>query len=443
MRRPLPLRRVLALAPAALGVLVVPAAGAAAPVAASSCTGSHWVGSWAAAPSDAGFFVDDEDVPRPLVQQTARMVVRPSLSGSTVRVRLSNRYGATPVHLGPVSVARRAGGAAAVSGTVRPVLFGGRTTLDLAPGQDTVSDPVPLSVLAGRDLLVSVHVPGTVVAPSEHFITDQTNYLSLPGTGDHSAQESGAAFPLTTRTAFSNGWFFLSGLDVRAPRSTGAVVAFGDSITDGFQGLTNALTENPASLDANARYPDFLSKRLRAAGRSVGVLNSGISGNKVLTDAMAPVPFGDSALSRFTADALSLPGVTDVVVLEGINDLNGDSAVTPGQLQAALGTLVTRAHRAGLRVHLGTVTPNGDDSAEGAGSTELRRQQLNRWIRTRSGADSVVDFDKAVRDPASPSDLLPAYDSSDHLHPSTAGYRAMAAAVDLRGLGTGCARPAA
>jgi lysophospholipase L1-like esterase len=405
------------------------------------CTGRHWVGAWAAAPSNAGH---GDDVPgtRPLVAQTVRMVVRPTLGGHRLRVRLSHRHGDRPARIGQATVAVRDQGATAVPGTVRTLTFGGRQKVVIRPGRDVTSDPVRLGVRAGRDLLVSLHVPEVVESPTEHFVTNQTGYLSPSGSGNRTADEGGSAFVLRTGHAFSVGWYFLAGVDVLAPRRTGAVVAFGDSITDGFQVAGSGPLEDPEAIDRNARYPDFLAARLRRAGVAQSVLNSGISGNRVLADAETPWPYGDAALSRFGADAVRLPGVTDVIVMEGINDLGNDDALPARELVRGLRVLVRRAQRAGLTVHLGTLPPTGgarDGEGHGSQATAQRRRAVNRWIRTSGVADGVVDFDRALRDPGDPSRLRPAYDSGDHLHPSTAGYRAMARAVRLERLaGTGC-----
>lgn len=427
-----PFRRTTALAAAILAstatVTVPPTA-----VAAPACEDSRWVGSWAAAPSDGKGL----NLVRPLLAQTVRMVVHPTLSGDTVRIRLSNRYGAGTARISSATVGVRSQGAAIVPGTLRKLTFDGAGSVDLAAGTDRSSDATSVPVRAGQDLVVSLHVPGLVLQPTEHYITNQTNYLSLSGLGDQTGRLDATAFPLTTSTVFSNGWYFLAGVDVHAERRSRAVVAFGDSITDGFQGqgLLPGL-EGRAGWDANVRYPDFLAARLQAAGGpDVAVLNAGISGNRVLADAAAPWPYGASALRRFEDDALSAPGVSDIVILEGINDLGSDEQVTPVQVIAGLTHLVDAAHARGLRVHLGTLTPSyGASGIYGTTSTALRRQAVNLWIRTSGVADSVIDFDKAIRDPAQPSRMLPAYDSGDHLHPSTEGYRAMAAAVPLNAL---------
>jgi lysophospholipase L1-like esterase len=413
------------------------------PTTATGCRGDHWVGSWAAAPSNAGH-VEGVPFARPLADQTVRMAVHPTLSGHRVRVRLTNRYGVAPARISHATVAVRDTGAAAVPGTMRELTFDGAEAVTLPPGADLRSDPVDLAVEAGHDLLVSLHVPDVVDRPTEHFVTVTTNYLAPSAAGDFAADESGTAFATTTRHAYSVGWYFLAGVDVRAPRSAGAVVAFGDSITDGFQVTGPGMVEDPAVMDRNARYPDFLAERLRRRvgdrDQQLAVLNSGISGNRVLADADAPWPYGDAALHRLRDDLLRMPGVTDLVLLEGINDLGSSGALRARDLVDGLRRLVRRAQAAGLRVHLGTLTPTGG-AARGHGSvaTARRRAVVNRWIRTSGVADSVVDFDKAVRDPADPARLRPAYDSGDHLHPSSAGYRAMAAAVRLRSLaGSGC-----
>lgn len=406
---------------------------AAAETASTSCGSMTWVGSWAASPSDAGL-TGEQTVARSLAAQTVRMVIRSTKAGHTVRIRLSNRYAAAPAVLGSVSVALRGTGAAARAGSATTVTFAGARNVTLPAGKDVVSDAVPFEVRAGEDLLVSLYVPGVIAKPSQHFITVQTNYLSPSGAGDQTLDETGIEFPLTARTAFSNGWYFLSGVDVLAPAAESSLVTFGDSITDGFQALGGAFVENPAALDANMRYSDVLAARLRASGRPVGVLNAGISGNKVLTDSSAGFPFGVAATKRFRADAV-LPGVTDVLILEGINDLGDNPSLTAQQLTDGLTELMRQAQQAGLRVHLGTLTPSGG-AAQGYGTaaTAQRRKQVNDWIWHRSGASSVVDFDRAVRDPSDPSRLRPAYDSSDHLHPSSAGYQAMADAVNISNL---------
>lgn len=418
-------------------VLAAQPAGAAALPAGAACA-SHWVGSWIASPSDAA---------SPLTAQTARMIVAPHLAGEQLRVRLSNRFGQGPVTLGPVTIAETGQGAALQPGTVRQVLFGGRSTVTIPLGGEAASDTVALPVRPFQDLSVSVVVPGAVSAPSEHFTTRQTNYLSAAGSGDHAGDLDGASYRSTTDTS-ANGWYFLDGIDVLAPGAVGGVATFGDSITDGFQGRITPVTEDLTYIDQNLRYPDDLARRLLAAGRPLSVLNAGISGNRVLQDGQIP-QFGRSAISRVHADVVNQPGVTDVIILEGINDIGQTTGLTADQLIAGLHQVVDQLHGAGLRVLLGTLTPSGGTILSsyggnyGSGSANDIRQQVNAWIRTQHVSDAVVDFDAAVRDPQDPSRIAAPYDGSDHLHFSPAGYQRLADTVDLSQLrGSSCATQA-
>ncbi len=391
--------------------------------AATACT-EHWVGSWAASPSGVS-------LTQHLADQTLRMIIAPHLGGDTLRVHLSNRYGTAPVQLGPVTVGLRGAGASLVAGSARPVTFGGQPSVATPPGGDVVSDPVKLSFAPFRDLAISVHVPGAVKYPDEHLSTRQTSYLSPRGSGDQSAQSSGSAFTQRTTGRFSTGWYFLDGVDVRAPGSTGAVAAFGDSITDGFQ-ATSGGSEQLATIDTNGRYPDDLARRLILARIPLSVLNAGIGGNQLLRSSL-PL-FGPKGLSRLRSDALAQAGVSDVIALMGINDIaQGASA---SQLIAAYKQLIDRAHGAGVAIQLGTLTPTGGVPAPGyAGAAAYSvREQVNRWIRTQRFSDGIVDFDAAVRDPHDQSAIESAYNGGDHLHYDPAGYRALARAVNLASL---------
>ncbi len=252
--------------------------------------------------------------------------------------------------------------------------------------------------------------------------------------GDHTGDRRGAAFG-----APSPNWPFVDGVDVAANGRAGTVVAFGDSITDGFQ----SAVARPAGA-RDTRWPDVLARRLVRAARPLSVVNEGISGNRVRLDALPSSPeiFGPSGLSRLDGDVLATAGVTDAILLEGINDLGQTPPATAAQIIAGLQQVVTRLQVAGVRVHLGTLTPSGGYGAPTYGSpaADAIRRTVDRWVRRSRLPDTVVDFDAAVRDPSQPGRLRPAYDSGDHLHPNARGYRAMGRAVRLSALhGRRCA----
>ncbi|HEY5317096.1 MAG TPA: GDSL-type esterase/lipase family protein [Solirubrobacteraceae bacterium] len=391
--------------------------------AATACA-EHWVGSWSASPSGVS-------LTQPLADQTLRMIIAPHLGGSILRVHLSNRFGRAPVTLGPVTVGLAGSGASLVAGSERAVTFRGSSSVTIPVGAEALSDPVSLRFGAFRDLAISVYVPGLVADPDEHLSTRQTSYLSPRGSGDHAAQGSPTAFSRKTTQVFSTGWYFLDGVDVTAPGATGAVVAFGDSITDGYQAKRSGL-EQLSTIDTNGRYPDDLERRLIAAKIPLSVLNAGIGANQLLHSAL-PVA-GPSGLSRFAADALAQAGVRDVIVLEGINDIAARAGAS--KLIAAYEELISRAHAAGVAIQLGTLTPTGGAASPAyavAAATSVR-QQVNHWIRSQRFSDGIVDFDASVRDPHDPNAITPAYDGGDGVHLDLAGYRAMASAVNLRTL---------
>ncbi|RMB81819.1 SGNH/GDSL hydrolase family protein [Streptomyces shenzhenensis] len=375
----------------------VPAAVRAAPAPAP------WTGTWEAAPSGTA---------PALPGAAVRNVVHLSVGGDLLRIRLSNRLGTGPLTLGAVTVALRgAAGPDAVPGTMRKATFGGAPTAAVPPGGDLVSDPVPLAVPAAADLLVTVHTPTDSGPATYHRTALRTSYVAPRGAG-RAADEDGAAYTATT-----SHWYYVTGVDVRAPRGAGSVVAFGDSLTDG-TGSTH---------DADRRWPDRLAERLRP--RRLGVLNAGIAGNRLLRDGTGP-----SALSRLDADALSRSGVRVLIVFEGINDINGTPRANDvAGFEAAYRTIVSRAHAHGIRVVGATLTPYGGHRAFTAAREDLR-QRINAVIRTGGVFDAVADFDAAVRDPARPQRIRPAYDPGDHLHFNDAGMRALGDAIDLGAL---------
>jgi lysophospholipase L1-like esterase len=405
---------------ALLAAILVPGAPAVAlatpqaSAAASGCAATHWVGTWAADPSDGSGPAYDN--------QTLRVIVTPHYPGTQLRVHLSNRFGSIPVTFGSATIGRRAAGAGIVGGTNRRLTFNGSSQVTVAPGTDVVSDPVTLTFKSFQELAVSVYVAGNSQDSTEHVAGDETSYSTPSNTPDATAVDAAASFTTsTTRTSF------VDGLDVLAPGSVGALVGIGDSITDGIESFVVPATQS-AAIDANSRYTDYLSRRLGTKSK-LSVVNAGLSGNQLL-DETAPEA-GPSGLSRLQNDVLDVPGVSDVILEEGINDLGqGESAA---DLETGLIQAVSQLHAAGLNVLVATIMPVGGVTIPSYADpqVEVNRQNVNDWLRSgASGADGIVDFDGALRNPASPSSLLPKYDSGDHVHPSNAGYEAMSAAVD-------------
>jgi lysophospholipase L1-like esterase len=371
------------------------------------CRGQRWVGVWAASPSYEGAAFAD---------QTLRLVVNPTYRGSRVRVRLSNRFGASPAIFGAVTIARRLVDAEVVPRSTRVVRFAGQTSVVIPPGGEVVSDQTRFKVREFQDVVVSAHVAGSGPA-TEHTSALQTSYVSAPGGGDRTADETGVAF-----TQSISGWPFLTDLEVRASQRVAGVVAIGDSITAGY----------PVPVDSNLRYPDLLARRLAALRRPrIAVQNAGIGGNRVLRDG-TPIAFGPALLDRLDADAIDQAGASIVLLMEGTNDLGLQPAATADEVILGLYNAVTRLHLAGFRVLLGTQAPCNDPAlAYGTAAAVAARNEINAWIRITGVADGVVDFHAALRDPADPDRLRPEFDSGDHLHPGPAGYQAMADAVDL------------
>jgi lysophospholipase L1-like esterase len=372
-----------------------------------AATPAHWVGTWATAPvstpnASAAFST----------ATTLRQIVHVSLGGSRLRVVFTNEFGTEPISLGGARVAL--GKDPATAGSV--LSFGGQPTAIIPPGAVLLSDPVALDLKPLSDLTISLFLPGQALhSITRHSAAMTTNYEAP---GDQLAETT------LTDPHESTSWRFLKAVEVEAPAEASAVVAFGDSITDGAH----------SSLNANARWPDVLAQRLHAGSRTaqVAVLNEGIGGNRILQDGTGP-----NALARFDRDVLSQSGVRYVIVLEAINDIGHAAThrpfdlVTAQDLIAGLEQLILRAHAHGLLIFGATLTPYvGADYQSTAG--EQMREAVNDFIRAPGHFDAVIDFDLASRDPAHPLTFLPAYDSGDHLHPRDAGYKAMGDSIDLK-----------
>ncbi|MBN9562611.1 MAG: SGNH/GDSL hydrolase family protein [Alphaproteobacteria bacterium] len=372
----------------------------------------HWVGTWTVAPAPA------EGVTFNNV--TLRMNARVSLGGKVLRVRLSNAHGTKPLRVGAAYIGLRAGGPAIVPGSDRVLTFSGSRTGTIAAGSLLVSDPVELEAPPLGDLAITVHLPEDI--PASFGITGRyarvTNYISPFG---NFASE--AVMPVGRIT---DDCYVVSGIDVLAEPGTGAVVALGDSLTDG----------NISTHDAYANWPSQLARRLvrREGGRPMAVMNQGLGGNRILHDVR-----GDSGLRRFDRDVLSQAGVTHAIVLLGTNDLRNrwarpeEEANGPAMI-AGLKQLAVRAHARGIKIFGSTITPFENETfLPGAWNPtrEAVRQEVNAWIRQGGAFDAVIDFDRAVRDPEHPSSMLPIYDCGDHLHQSDVGYNYMGDIINL------------
>jgi lysophospholipase L1-like esterase len=349
--------------------------------------------------------------------QTVRMIVRTSIGGRRARVKLSNAFGSTPVLVGAAHLAKRGTGAAIVAGTDRTLTFAGKASFTMMPGVVAVSDPVDIDVPAVGDLAVSLYLPTETGPPTAHATALHTTYISTEG--DFTGQSE---FPLAGTT---QQYYWVSSIEVDAPADAAAIVTFGDSITDGAR----------STPDTNNSWPALLAARLAAdkATANISVVNEGIGGNRLFTDAVGLA--GVSALARLDRDVFSHPGVKWLMILEGINDIGGLASttatpITQDDLIWVLQQVIDRAHAHGIKVIGCTLTPY-----EGAGyareNGEAIRAGINQWIRTAGAFDGVVDFEAATRDPNNPKRFRADFDPGDHLHPNDAGYKAMAEVVDL------------
>jgi len=369
-----------------------------------------WVTSWSASPQVA---TPDSLAAAGFDDQTVRDIIFSSVGGDPIRLELTNVFGVSPLRVGHVTVAVAGPGAAVEPGTTLPVTYRGSASFQIPAGGQVLSDPVAMRVGPLQDLAVSVYLPGRTGAATFHADAQQVNWVS--DAGDHAADSDAGAFTTPTLS-----WYYVSGLIVQSPDADGTVVALGDSITDGVG----------STAGADARWPNDLARRLDALpGPALAVADEGIGGNRVLIGARC---CGASAEARFGRDALNQPGVRDIIVLEGINDIGfslGD--VSAAQVIAGYRQLIAQAHARGLRIFGATLLP-----FQGAGyytaAGEATREAVNTWIRTSGAFDGVIDFDAVMRDPADPLRLNPGYDSGDHLHPNDAGYQAMANAISLQ-----------
>lgn len=403
----------------------------------------NWIGTWAAAPQAA---------PQGQVQtfhnQSLRLIVHTSAGGKKVRIKISNTFGDQPLLIGTARIARRASEADIDPASDRALKFHGNASTTIPPHSIAVSDPVDLEVPALSDLAISLFFPETAALTTMHILALQTNYLSAE-TGDATAQMK---FPVAQTITF---WPFLTGVDVESTPHAAAIVALGSSLTDG----------DGSSENANRRWPDVLAERLQKGGpkdAELAVLNEGIIGNRLLNDTQSPrqaggppplgavyeqlgPALGQSGLARFDRDVLAQAGVKYVILALGVNDIlfpgsfiPQTESVTAQNLINGNRQLIARAHKKGIRV-IGTTIPAFEHALFRnplyerfySPENEKIRQQVNVWIRTAGEFDGVIDFDQAVRDPNHPTQILPAYDSGDHLHVNDAGNVAQGKAIPL------------
>ncbi|HET7205599.1 MAG TPA: SGNH/GDSL hydrolase family protein [Terriglobales bacterium] len=390
---------------------------------------SVWVAAWATSPQPSV-----PDAIKPLLNihdQTVRERVRVSVGGPQICLRLSNEYGPAPLLIGSLTVAKPREESSVRTGSIKAVTFGGHNSITIPPGAPVISDPIPFPVTSGDEISISIYFPDRLASPTFHGHALQRAVISQPGDFTRVEKIQGDA---TTKSSV-----FVSAVLVPAKPRQRLVVAFGDSITDG-----------DGASDADHTWPSDLIHRLAKTpeASNTAVVNEGIIGNRLLSDCFLPKVgcFGVNALARFERDALAIPGVTHIVLLEGINDVgfpgaNIDGALladaadlrSPEDLMQAYRQLIARAHARGIKLIGATITPFEGVDVPGYYSEkkEATRQAVNTWIRTSGAFDGVIDFDAVLRNPAQPRRILPRFASEDHLHPNDAGYQAMADAVDL------------
>ncbi|HXS75404.1 MAG TPA: SGNH/GDSL hydrolase family protein [Terracidiphilus sp.] len=383
-------------------------------------TRPNWVSSWGTS----------QQIPEPhnalpledLTDATLRQIVHLSIGGPAIRVHLSNAFGTEPLHFTSIHIARplSTSSPAIDPASNRPFTFAGNPYADIPAGAELISDPLNYPVAPLSDIAVTFHLQSPPARETSHPGSRATSYYI------HGDQVSAPNF---TDPKHVDHWYQITEIDVQAPPTGAAIVALGDSITDGHGATTNG----------NDRWTDFLATRLQASPstRNIGVSNQGIGGNHLLIDGLGP-----NALARFDRDVLAPAGVRWLIVFEGVNDLGGlarDGEVPPAEHAAfiprvisAYQQIITRAHAHGLRVYGATITPYVGSAYYHPGPlSEADRQAVNKWIRTPGNFDAIIDFDTLIRDPQHPDQLLPAYDCGDHLHPSPAGYKAMANSIPL------------
>jgi lysophospholipase L1-like esterase len=372
----------------------------------------HWVGTWACAPqlAEATDQFAAENFARDV---TLRQIVHVSVGGETIRVRFTNAFAEDAVTIKSAHLAKPAAGGEILPGTDRKLTFNQRDSITIPAGALVYSDPIDFELPRLSELAVTIYVKSLPGGVTTHAGSRATSYFT---DGDF---VSAVSLPDAKSV---DHWYFLSGIDVRSKRERLAVVVLGDSITDGKNSTTNG----------NFRWPDVFAARLQSDRntRDVGVLNEGIGGNRLLQDGA-----GANALARMDRDVLAQVGVGWLIVFEGVNDIGTckepcDMESTAKEIIGAYEQIIVRAHSRKIRVYGATITPFGA-SFYATPEAERTRESVNDWVRTSGWFDAVLDFDRTTRDPNNPQNLLPSFDSGDHLHPGDVGYKAIANSIDL------------
>lgn len=374
-----------------------------------------WITAWAASQTGLGT--------TPVTNATVRMIARVTIPGDAVRIRLDNTYGTSPLAIGNAYVGHRIQGATLAERSNRQVFFKRSPSVTIPAGGSVESDEVAIDVLAQTDLAVSLYIPEQDVRPSQHGGAQVTSYVTASGSGDLTADEAARPFTGTTTSMF-----WLKAIDVSSSTSTGAIVAFGDSITDG----------TCSTLDGHDRWEDLLAVRLVLNGNNHGahkaVLNEGIGGNTITRENLQPLPDSTPGVERLDRDVLSHRGVTHVVLFMGTNDIRRNAIAA--QVIAGMQDIITRVKARGLTIIGATIIPRHNrPPAENNTGWDVAKTQIrndvNRWMRTGKAFDAVIEMDAAVRDPKNPDLIYPPFNCGDGIHPSPRGYFEMGKSVPL------------
>jgi lysophospholipase L1-like esterase len=379
---------------------------------------AKWITAWAS--SQNGLAVS------PVTNVTVRMIARVTISGEALRIRLDNTFGTAPLLIGKVYVGQRIQGATLAEGSNRQVSFSTSASVTVPPGGSVTSDPVPMKVLAQQDLAVSLYVPESNLRPSQHAGAQVTSYLTPNVSGDVAAEETGTPYRNTT-----TAMLWLKAIDVSSSSSTGSIVAFGDSITDG----------TCSTVDAHDRWEDWVAVRLtleaasrRAKDAHKAIVNEGIGGNTITGENLHPPPDSPPGLERLERDVLSHQGITDVVLFMGTNDIRREARAA--QVIAGMQDIIRRVKGRGPRILGVTIIPRhnrppADNNTGWSPAKTQVRNEVNAWIRTKAPFDAVIDFDKVVRDPEHPDLIYPPFNCGDGIHPAPRGYYEMGQSVGL------------